>query len=117
MGRQERATTGAVRRLIAACAIVAGCTVPEPTSRPVAPPHRQRAAGPDRAPVPPPVDSERAAVRTHRVGPRETLYSLAEKYYGDPKQYRRIYYANRNRIADPRNIPVGMVLIIPPLPQ
>ena len=55
-----------------------------------------------------------ARVRSHLVGPHETLYQLSRQYYGDGRNWRRIYYANRNRIADPGYLPVGIRLIIPP---
>ena len=55
-----------------------------------------------------------AGFRSHIVGPRETLYRLATIYYGDGRQWQKIYYANKNRIADPADLPVGIRLIIPP---
>jgi len=51
--------------------------------------------------------------RVHVVHPNETLYSLAERYYGHGKHWRKIYLANRNRISDPTDLSVGMKLIIP----
>lgn len=51
--------------------------------------------------------------RVHIVEPGDTLYSLAERYYGNGQKYNRILIANRNRLKDPRNLPVGMKLIIP----
>lgn len=55
-----------------------------------------------------------AGFRSHIVAPRETLYRLAVLYYGDGRQWQKIYYANRKRIADPADLPVGIRLIIPP---
>lgn len=55
-----------------------------------------------------------AGFRSHTVGPRETLYRLATIYYGDGRQWQKIYHANKNRIADPADLPVGIRLIIPP---
>lgn len=49
----------------------------------------------------------------HTVTKGDTLFILARKYYGDQRQWRRIYQANRNRIDDPQRIKVGMKLIIP----
>lgn len=43
----------------------------------------------------------------------ETLWSLAELYYGNSKHWRKISVANRKRVTDPTNLPVGMKLIIP----
>jgi len=53
------------------------------------------------------------AKRVHVVRPGETLFGLARKYYGDQRQWRRIYQANRSRIDDPQQIGKGMKLIIP----
>ncbi len=49
----------------------------------------------------------------HVMKPKDTLYSLAVKYYSDGKQWRRILEANKARISDPKKIPVGTKLIIP----
>jgi len=55
-----------------------------------------------------------AGFRSHTVAPQETLYRLAVIYYGDGSKWQKIYYANRKRIADPADLPVGIRLIIPP---
>jgi nucleoid-associated protein YgaU len=59
------------------------------------------------------IDAGQSPGRIHIVQADETLYSLAQKYYGSGQQYTRIYYANRNRLRDPKNLTVGMKLIIP----
>ncbi|MBK8268155.1 MAG: LysM peptidoglycan-binding domain-containing protein [Planctomycetes bacterium] len=51
--------------------------------------------------------------RIHLVQANETLWSLAELYYGNSKHWRKISVANRKRVTDPTNLPVGMKLIIP----
>lgn len=51
--------------------------------------------------------------RVHVVQPGETLYSIAKRYYGQGKQWRRVFQANKNRIIDPNRIKAGMKLIIP----
>ncbi len=51
--------------------------------------------------------------RTHSVQRRDTLYSLARLYYNDHRQWKKIYEANRDRIANPNMIKVGMNLVIP----
>lgn len=51
--------------------------------------------------------------RIHVVQPNETLYGLAERYYGNGDHWRKIFFANRNRVKDPKALPVGMRLIIP----
>ncbi len=107
--------------MIVAIGVVAvGCGAPQPTTQPT--PEAGAAAGDtrkqrDAARLPAVDPSDQSAARTHRVVSGDTLFSLAKKYYGDTNQYRRIYYANRNRISNPRNIPVGMKLIIPPPPK
>ena len=53
------------------------------------------------------------AEHLHQVQPGETLFELARRFYGDQRQWRRIYQANQNRIKDPQHIRVGMKLIIP----
>jgi tetratricopeptide (TPR) repeat protein len=43
----------------------------------------------------------------------DSLWTIADKIYGDPNLYLRIYKANRARIADPNIIFPGMSLTIP----
>ena len=93
-----------------AVALICGCGGPKPTTRPAAANQAQASgAGEDYD-----VSSDPSSIRTHSVGAYETLFQLAQRYYGDGKHWRRIFYANRNRINDPNNLPVGMKLIIPP---
>lgn len=51
--------------------------------------------------------------RMHSVQRKDTLYSLARLYYNDHRQWKKIYEANRDRIANPNMIKVGMNLVIP----
>lgn len=52
--------------------------------------------------------------RTHTVGRKDTLYSIARMYYnGDHTKWREIYEANRGQISDPNQIRVGQRLVIP----
>ena len=51
--------------------------------------------------------------RIHAVQRKDTLYSLARMYYNDHRQWKKIYEANRDRIANPNMIKVGMNLVIP----
>lgn len=106
----------------AACAVTAlfaaGCGSPEPAPRQT-PARRPATTQPARARPPAPrpdpaLESDTALLRTHQVAPRETLLGLAQRYYGDRNQWRRIYVANRNRVTNPDDLPVGMKLIIPP---
>lgn len=55
-------------------------------------------------PPPPPVV-------THVVQPKDTLWSIAAKYYGDGKQWKRI--AEANGIADATKLRIGSTLTIP----
>lgn len=80
---------------------------PSEYAPPVAPKSDNYAAPP--AEVPAPV----TGVRVYHVKQGDTLWSLAKTYYGDSKHWRRILAANRNRVPDPRNLPVGIKLIIP----
>jgi nucleoid-associated protein YgaU len=87
----------------------------------------QAGEGPYDAPSYPPTASDDAStndppdyyhgspmpVRTHTVKRGDTLWSLAQKYYGNGREWRRIYSANRNRINDPNQLPAGIKLIIP----
>jgi uncharacterized protein (DUF2235 family) len=58
--------------------------------------------------VPPPVNFQ-----LHVVEHRETLFSLAKRYYGDAAQRERIHKANLDKIEDPDRIYVGQALRIP----
>ena len=50
---------------------------------------------------------------THKVELNDNLFSLAKKYYGDPKKWMTIYNANDDVIYDRNSLPVGDELIIP----
>lgn len=84
-----------------------------PTSTPPrSEPAYQPPTAPPRQDPAPPADAA-PEVRTHVVGPGETLWSIAERYYRDGRAWRRLYSANRNRINNPRELPVGLKLIVP----
>lgn len=93
------------------------CGGPDATSQPAdaaaeVPPVSQAAASLE--PEPGYSDPIEVPARTHRVGPGDTLYSLARQYYGNENQWRKIFSANANRLNDPDHLPVGIKLIIPP---
>ena len=54
-------------------------------------------------------------------GPKETvrqgsrLAQIARRHYGEPEFWIFIYEANKDKIADPSNLPVGMEIIVPDL--
>ena len=51
----------------------------------------------------------------HIVVPGETLFSIAEKYYGDGKYWNIIFKANRDEVLDVDKFRTGMKLLIPEL--
>lgn len=57
--------------------------------------------------------SQPAAVVTHRVQPRESLWGIAERYYGDGKLAGDLARWNADRIGSGNSIQVGTDLIIP----
>ena len=54
-----------------------------------------------------------SAGQIHTVQKKDTLFGLARMYYNDHTQWRKIYEANRDQIANPNLIKVGMKLVIP----
>lgn len=52
-------------------------------------------------------------VATHTVVRGDTLWDLAQRYYENPFDWRRIWEANREQVADPNLILPGWVLQIP----
>ncbi len=53
------------------------------------------------------------SVRTHTVESGDTLWAIAEKYYGDGNQYPKIFGANRDQLDNPDLIHPGQELKIP----
>jgi nucleoid-associated protein YgaU len=66
-------------------------------------------AGPASARAPSPAP----AGRTHTVGKGDTLYSLAQRYYGSRSRWRDILNANREQLPNANALKIGMVLRIP----
>ena len=58
-------------------------------------------------------DAQNAGMRTHVVAAGESLSKIAEQEYGDAKQWRRIYDANRDIVKDPDLIYPGQTLKLP----
>ena len=50
---------------------------------------------------------------TYTVKSGDTLSKISKQYYGDPNEYMRIFYANRDQLKDPDRIQVGQRLTIP----
>lgn len=70
------------------------------------------------------VDSSRAvgaaagggqgAGQTYEVKGGDNLSKISKQFYGDPNEYMRIFYANRDTLRDPDKIQIGQKLVIPP---
>jgi nucleoid-associated protein YgaU len=52
-------------------------------------------------------------VNRHTVAEGDTLFSLAEKYYGDKARFGTIFEANRAVLSTPDQLVAGTVLVIP----
>lgn len=118
--RVHAVIVGAV--LVTACGWVGGDPPPPtPTALPVITPSPSPQAKPTTpspsvpsspSPSPSPVAGE-----SYTVAEGDTLATIAERFYGDPSLWRRIYDANQSAIGDnPDNVRVGTVLTIPPAP-
>jgi hypothetical protein len=55
------------------------------------------------------------AARTHRVVDGDTLESLAERYLGASARAEEIQAVNRDLLPDPKLLPIGVELRIPPM--
>lgn len=53
-------------------------------------------------------------VRTHKIIDGDTLRGLADRYLGDAGRSWEIFEANRNVLASPEVLPIGVELKIPP---
>ncbi len=62
------------------------------------------------APTPPPAGKS----LVYRVKGGDTLAGLADRFYGDRQGWKKIYQANRDRLASPDRLQEGQELIIPP---
>jgi nucleoid-associated protein YgaU len=54
-----------------------------------------------------------SAEQWHEVVKGESLWKIAERYYGDGSLYPRIFEANREVLKDPDKIKIGQRLRIP----
>jgi LysM repeat protein len=52
--------------------------------------------------------------QTYEVKSGDNLSKISKQFYGDPNEYMRIFYANRDKLRDPDKIQVGQQLTIPP---
>jgi len=71
------------------------------------------------------VDASRAAAavagggqgqggQVYEVKPGDNLSKISKQFYGDPNEYMRIFYANRDKLRDPDQLKAGQKLTIPP---
>jgi hypothetical protein len=60
---------------------------------------------------------EAAGSRHHTVADGDTLYGLAERYYGDGEHFIDLYQANRDVLKRPDRLEAGTVLAIPDLTE
>ncbi len=58
-------------------------------------------------------DVEEPGARIHVVEKGDSLWKIAEKYYGDGSRWKEIHRANKDRIKDPAVIRRGQKLRIP----
>ncbi len=72
----------------------------------------RRAAARSGAPAAPAPAAERES-KMYTVQKGDTLSEIAQKFYGDPSEFPRIFEANRPMLKDPDEIYPGQVLRIP----
>ena len=68
-----------------------------------------KAGGSSTAPAP----AKAAELRTYTVAAGDSLSKIAKSVYGDAKQWKRIFEANKDQIENPDLIHPGQVLKIP----
>lgn len=55
--------------------------------------------------------------RQHTVVEGDTLYNLAQRYYGDGDKFIDLFRANREVLKSPDSLPPGTLLVIPNVPR
>ena len=73
------------------------------------PPAAQTPAARTSAPTRPATSS----ARTHTVAPKDTLYGISMKYFGNGRHVDAIYQANRDQMRSKEDVRVGMTLRLP----
>lgn len=59
------------------------------------------------------VGGKAPVVETYAVKAGDTLSKISKHFYGNPNEYMRIFYANRDKLRDPDKIQIGQQLTIP----
>jgi len=83
------------------------------TEHPASPPPAEAPPTPGPSPLQV-VTSPAPPLQTHTVEKGDVLWDLAKRYYGDGRRWKKIYEANREVLPSSSNLPVGVVLVIPP---
>jgi LysM repeat protein len=66
------------------------------------------------APAPVAAPQSNAPATSYTTAPGDTLWGIAQKLYGRGDRWPVIYDANRDKIASPQTMAVGIQLVIPP---
>jgi len=112
--------TGCTLTLALVALLLGGCvaedTARAPTAAP-APPTivRPALAAPSISPAASPSPAPTGETYTVRAG--DTLSSIAERFYGDAREWRLIFEANRDRLTSPDTLEAGTTIRIPPQRQ
>ncbi len=61
-----------------------------------------------------PMSATAGAATIHKVQEGETLWTIAEKYYGDGKLWPKIWDANKDKVSNAQSLKAGDELVIPP---
>lgn len=61
--------------------------------------------------------AQTASLRRHTVQEGDSLFALAEKYYGDGDRFIDLYLANKGVLRRPDQLPSGTVLVVPDLEE
>jgi nucleoid-associated protein YgaU len=72
-----------------------------------------QSGGSSTAQAPKPLAGDAPPARTYTVVAGDNLSKIANKFYGDAKQWKRIFEANRDIIKNPDLIKPGQMLKIP----
>lgn len=92
-------------------------TAPEPSALFKTPPVAQPAPSRSSAPTRPTTTTTTPGGRTHTVAPKDTLYGISVKYYGNGRQVEAIYQANRDQMRSKEDVRPGMTLRLPAADQ